>query len=90
MGAMLVIGGIIMAGYLVWMAMTVVRGNNYHVMVRQTVIAELGHAATPYLESRSIVEQITNAFRRGDPASSTALALVYLIQRDQTDSGSSN
>lgn len=87
---LLIVAGILAAAYLSWIAMIVVRGNNYHALVKQSVLAELGIVATPYLESRPIVEQITNAFRRGDPASSTALALTMLIQQAETEDKNSN
>jgi hypothetical protein len=34
-----------------WTAVIVMRGNNYHALVRQAVIAQVGVKATPYLES---------------------------------------
>jgi hypothetical protein len=47
MTAILIIIGALILAYVGWLAVTVVRGNNYQALVRQTVIAELGAAATP-------------------------------------------
>lgn len=78
--------GAVFAAWLIYQAIVVVRGNNYHAMVREAVIAEVGIAAVAYLQSPQIITQITNAFRRGDPASSAAIALIMHI-RDATKDG---
>jgi hypothetical protein len=35
-----------------------------------------------------MIEQITNAFRRGDPAASTVLAIILLIQEAESEQNS--
>jgi hypothetical protein len=81
MTTILVIVAVIVAAFVIWQGIIVMRGNNYHALARQLVIADVGAAAGPYLVQRPIVEQITNAFRRGEPASSTAMALSMLIRQ---------
>jgi hypothetical protein len=85
MATMIIVGAVT---WVIWIATIVVRGNNYHALVKQSVLAELGLKAMPYLENRSIVEQITDAFKKGMPASSTAAALVMLIQSEPDDEDS--
>lgn len=85
MAIILALLAILVAVWLFRSFIIVVRGNDYHGLVRQAVIAEVGPRAVPYLQSRPIVEQITNAFRRGDPASSTAMALALLIEQETGD-----
>jgi hypothetical protein len=84
-GILIALVVVLAVGWAAWTAIIVMRGNNYHALLRQAVVAQVGAKATPYLESRPIIEQITNAFRRGDPASSTALALAMLIEQGESE-----
>lgn len=77
--------GCLIAAHLGWSSAIVRCGSHYQAFVRQAVMSEIGESATPYLNSGAIVEQITDAFCRGDPASLTALGLILLIRETEED-----
>jgi len=74
--------GLVVVAFALWTAMNVIRGNNYHRMVREAVIAELGAPALPILTSPQIVKAITDEYARGMPPASVALGLIVTIRNN--------
>lgn len=64
-------------------AVIVIRGNNYHSIIRSAVISELGIRALPYFENEKITRRITESYKMGHPAASVATALVLLIGKEE-------
>lgn len=78
----LVIGSLAIIIWIVYSIVVVIKGNNYHRMVREAVIAECGVSALAFLTSKPIVEMITISYRQGQPPATVAFTLSMLIQRE--------